>query len=184
MRIVPAIQSFVDLDLLAKCAKLHNRQHGWITQKIAKTTYDIINLDQKDIEIGTSFQNLLMDITSSTGNKNFQLLFSIDKSWKGSGYMFSFHPDKNNEASMTIKGLYARLAHVHGDKIHKYFTPPAIEAGVGMTWDPITKRVSSEEDREVNNLLGLDGNMSFTIPASPETEAELGKQKIVFRAKK
>ena len=85
---------------------------------------------------------------------------------------------------MMIKGLYARLAYVHGDKIHKYFTPPAIQVGVRMTWDPITKKVSSEEDREVNNLLGIDGGMTFKIPAILETEAELGKQKSVFRAEK
>jgi hypothetical protein len=37
-------------------------------------------------------------------------------------------------------------------KIYKYFTAPAIEAGIHMTWDPRTKKVSSEEDREVNNV--------------------------------
>jgi hypothetical protein len=125
-----------------------------------------------------------MKIPSSTGNKTLPLFLSINKSWKGSRYTFSFHPDKNDEASMTIKGLYARLAHVHGGKIHNYFTPPAIEAGVRMTWDPITKKVSLEEDREVVDLLGLDGDMTFTIPASSETEAELGKRKIVLPAKK
>jgi hypothetical protein len=180
MRIVLVIQSFMDLDTLAKCAELRNRQHGWITQHVAKTA---INLDKKDIEFGTSLQNLLMDIPSSTGNKSLPLFLSIDKSWKGSGYTFSFHPDKNDEASVTIKGLYTRLAHIHGDKIHKYFTPPAIEAGVRMTWDPITKFFSLVEDREVNDLLGLDDAMTFTIPASSETEAELGKRKIVFCAK-
>ena len=125
-----------------------------------------------------------MDIPSSTGNKKLPLFLSIDKSWKGNGYTFSFHPDKNDEASMTIKGLYARLAYVYGEKIHKYFTPPAIEAGVRMTWDPITKKVSSEEDREVDELLGLDDDMTFKIPASTDTEAELGTRKIVFRAEK
>jgi hypothetical protein len=86
---------------------------------------------------------------------------------------------------MTMKGLYARLACVHSNKIHKYFTPPAIKAGIRMTWDPITKKkVSSEEDCEVNDLLGLDDDMTFKIPASSETEAELGKRKIVFRSEK
>jgi hypothetical protein len=125
-----------------------------------------------------------MDIPSSTGNKHTPLFLSIDKSWKGNGYTFSFHPDKNDEASMTVKGLYARLAYVHGEKIHKYFTPPAIEAGVRMTWDPLTKKVSSEEDREVNDLLGLDDDMTFKIPPITETEADISKRKIVFRAEK
>jgi hypothetical protein len=52
--------------------------------------------------------------------KNLLLFLSIDK---GSSYPFSFHPDRNGEAN--IKGLYARLAYIQGEKIHKYFTPPA-----------------------------------------------------------
>ncbi len=69
MRFVPVIQSFVDLDTLAQCAELRNRQHGWITQHVAKTTYDIINLDQKDKDIGKSLRNLIMDIPSSQHRK-------------------------------------------------------------------------------------------------------------------
>jgi hypothetical protein len=79
MCIVPIIQSFVDLDTLVKCAELYNRQHGWITQHVAKMTYDIINLDQKDTEIGKSLRNLLMNISSSTGKRNLPLFLSINK---------------------------------------------------------------------------------------------------------
>jgi hypothetical protein len=122
-----------------------------------------------------------MDIPSTPGNKTTPLFLSIDKSWKGGVYTFSFHPNKRDEADMTIKGMYAQLAHLSGNKIHKCFTLPAIEAGMRMTWDPVTKKVSSEEDREVNALLDLDDDMTIIIPAITEEAATLGNRKIVFR---
>jgi hypothetical protein len=113
MCIVPVIQSFVDLDKLAKCAELRNRQHGgWITQHVAKTTNNIISsLDKKDTEIGKSLQNLLMDIPSSTGNKTSRYSFQSISPGKVAATSFHFIPIKTTEASMAIKGLYvARTA--------------------------------------------------------------------------
>jgi hypothetical protein len=47
--VVPVIQSFADVDTLrSKCKELCKRQHGRITQHVAKTTYDMINHDHKD----------------------------------------------------------------------------------------------------------------------------------------
>jgi hypothetical protein len=46
-----------------------------------------------------------------------------------------------------------------------------------MTWDHITKKICSEKDREVNNLLALNSDMTFKIAASTETEADPGKRK-------
>ena len=180
MRFVPVIQSFVDIDTLVKCKELRNRQHGWITQHVAKTTYDLVNLDHKDKDLGKTLRNIIMDIPSTSGNKETPLFLSIDKSWKGGGYTFSFHPDKRDEANMTIKGMYPRLAYIYGDKIHKCFTPPAIVEGMLMTWDPVTKKVSSEADREVNALLAMDDDMTILIPTSTEDET-IGNRKIVFR---
>jgi hypothetical protein len=120
MCFVPVIQSFVDIATLGKCKKLRNRQHGWTTQHVAKTTYDLVNLDHKDKTIGQTLRNILMDIPSSTGNKEIPLFLSINKSWKGGGYTFLYHPDKRYEACMIIKGMYARLAHTYGDNICQF----------------------------------------------------------------
>jgi hypothetical protein len=106
----------------------------------------------------------------------------IDKSWKGGGCTFLFHPNKRDEANLTIKGMYARLAHTYGDKINKSFTPPAIEAGMRMTWDPMTKKVFSEEDQEeVTALLNLDDDMTIIIPATTTEDETLGNRKMTCR---
>jgi hypothetical protein len=181
MQFVPVIQSFVNIATLGKCRILHNRQHGWTTQHMAKTTDDIVNLDHKIKTIGQTLRKILTDIPSTTGNKETPLFLSIDTSWKGGSYTFLFQPDKRDKASMIIKGMYARLAHTYGDKIRQFFTPPAIEAGVQMTWDPVTQKVSSEEDQEVNALLALDDDMTIHIPAVSEDEIGTGKRKILFR---
>jgi hypothetical protein len=97
MRIIPVIQSFVDLNTLAKCTNLRNRQQGWITQHVAKTTYDIINLDKKDTEIGKSLQNLLMDIPSSTGNKFSRYSFQSISPGKVAATHFHFIPIKTTK---------------------------------------------------------------------------------------
>jgi hypothetical protein len=122
MRFVPVIQAFIDVTTLVKCKELRNRQHGWITQHVAKTAYDLVNLDHKDKDLGETLCNIIMDIPSTTGNTDTSLFLSIDKSWKGGGCTFLFLPGKRDEANMTIKGMYARLAHTYGDKIHKCFT--------------------------------------------------------------
>jgi hypothetical protein len=50
-----------------------------------------------------------------------------------------------------------------------------------MTWDPVTKKVSSEEDQEVTALLDLDDDMTIIIPATTTEDETLGNRKIVFR---
>ena len=80
-----------------------------------------------------------MDIKGK--DSEYPLFASIDRKWNGQGYNFLFHPSKLIEANMTIRGLYPRLAHEHGEEnISAFFSPRAVAEGRYMKYDPIKKQ--------------------------------------------
>lgn len=97
-----------------------------------------------------------------SGNTNTALFFSIEEAWKGGGYVFTFHPDKREEANATIRGLYARMRSIFDpQELMNVFTPNAVEEGQRMTWDPKTNSAISEEDKMIEELMDLDQDMTF-----------------------
>jgi hypothetical protein len=112
-----------------------------------------------------TLRDMLMTISATTGNTKTRLFQSVDKSKMGTGFTLSFHPDKAAEAAMGIKGLYSRLlTSKHGKGINSFFTTDAIDSGTKMEWDPKTKTVTSQDDKELATILGMDDNMAVVSP--------------------
>ena len=78
----------------------------------------------------------------------------------GKTYNFSFHPSKLIKANMTIRGLYPRLAHEHGEEnISGFFSPRAVAEGCYMKYDLIKKTVTTEADESIFSLDSIDQDM-------------------------
>jgi hypothetical protein len=70
--------------------------------------------------------------------------------------------------------LYPRLLAKYGKGINSFFTADVINAGIKMEWDPKTKKVSSEDDKKLACIVGMDNNMDIAPPTASSTlEAEL-----------
>ena len=145
-----------------------NRQEGWAKQHMARSREDIVEIDMPCKGTNKTLRDLIMEIK---GNDSDSPLFaSIDRKWNGVGYNFSFHPDKLIEASMTIRGLFPRLAHEFGEEtIHPFFTPRAVVEGRRMIYDPNTGTVSTEADESIIDLDGIDLDMVVKIDETQET---------------
>ena len=61
---------------------------------------------------------------------------------------------------MTIRGLFPRLAHEHGEEnISAFFSPRAVSEGRYMKYDPIKKNVTTEADESIFSLNSIDQDM-------------------------
>lgn len=163
LRWVPAYTTYANTTSVQRYHNLRNRQAGWNKQLQSKTVHQIVNIDAKNLNKGSeSMHQALMRIIPTTGNVNTSLFFSVEEAWKGGGYVFTYHPDKREEASATIRGLYARMrATYDSDELMNVFTPNAVEEGQRMKWDPINLIAISEEDNMIEELLDLDEDMQF-----------------------
>jgi hypothetical protein len=122
-----------------------------------------------------TLRDMIMHIPATTGNTNTSLFQYIDKATKDAGLTLSFHPDKAAKAVMGIWSLYRRLLAKHGKGINYFLTANVIiDAGIKMEWDPKTKKMSSEDDKELACIVGMDDDMGITPPTATDNfEAEL-----------
>ena len=118
-----------------------------------------------------TLRDLIMGIKGNDSELPF--FASIDCKWNGQGVNFSFHPDKLIKASMTIRGLYPRLAHDYGEEvIHRFFTPRAVVEGRRMMYDPKTGTVTTEADESIVALDKLDLDMVVKVDIKQDTFGE------------
>ena len=155
---IPAITKPMDMKSVAKFRVLMNRQEGWSKQHMARSREDIVEIDMECPGSNKTLRDLIMSIK---GNESDTPLFaSVDRKSNGQGFNFSFHPDKLIEASMTIHGLFPRLAYKHGEEaIHHFFTPRAVVEGRRMMYDPNTGTVTTEADESIAKLDEIDLDM-------------------------
>jgi hypothetical protein len=174
MRFVPTIQDLVDMSSLEKLHELRNRQDGWCRQHEARISTSFTVIDRKMKDSDFTLRDMIMSLPATTGNTKTSLFQSIDKAMKGAGFTLSFHPNMAAKAVMGIRGLYLRLLAKYGKGINSSFTADALDAGIKMEWDPKTKKVSSEDDKELACTVGMDNDMDIAPPtASSNLEAEL-----------
>jgi hypothetical protein len=79
-----------------------------------------------------------MAIPATTGNTSTPLYMAINAPWRGKGFVISYHPNKADEATTIINGLYPRLLAQYGAVINNFFTAKGLRKGRMMTWDPAT----------------------------------------------
>ena len=177
LRFIPSITKLLDMNSVAKFRVLMNRQDGWAKQHLARSREDIVEIDMTCNGSDQTLRDLIMEIKGK--DSDVPLFASIDRKWNGQGFNFSFHPDKLIEASMTIRGLFPRLAHEHGEEaIHKCFTPRAVVEGRRMTYDPKLGTVTTEADESIAELDDLDLDM---VVKATETKETFGERQVFVK---
>jgi hypothetical protein len=169
LRYVATLNRLVDLDMHQKFQELRNRQDGWRSQAQAKVCSSFFNLDTVSRKSKKSLRAMIMEIGSKTGNTKTSLFTSIDKQRNRDTYIIQYHPEKANEATMVITGLYTHITARYGTEVvDAYFKPDAIRNSKHMKWDPIAEKVISELDTEVARLASMDEDMDFSAFAKSE----------------
>ena len=160
MRFVPSVTKLLDVDSVGKFKVLANRQAGWVRQHMARSRDDIVEIDRTSNISNLTLRDMIMEITA---HDNRPLFCSIDLKWTGTGYVFSFHPNKQVEATTTLRGLFPRLAHHYGEEaIVSFFTPLGVKEGRRMKYDPVTNTVTSEADAIIDDIAEADPDMVIT----------------------
>jgi hypothetical protein len=138
-------------------------------QAQAKVCTSFFNLDVVSRKSNKTLRAMIMEIGSKTGNTKTSLFTSIDKQRNRESYIIQYHPEKANEATMVITGLYTHITARYGTEIvDAYFKPDAIRNSKHMTWDPIAEKVILELDTEVARLASMDEDMDFSAFAKSE----------------
>ena len=188
MRLVPMRSSLLDTNSISKYNELLNRQHQWSEQlqNSAITRFDIVEIDRnvklKGKNKNKTLREIIMNIKAKTGNVSTPLIAGIDKAWKGTGYIFSFHPNKTAEAAVMIRGLYPRLAaQCEEGELNKFFTPEAIKEGNRMHYDEETGNVWSVDDEDVTSILGLDEDRVLQSKEEEENPFEKSNMNMLVR---
>jgi hypothetical protein len=103
---------------------------------------------------------------------------SVDRHWKGKGYIISFLPQLEEEARTFIAGLLPYLRYKVGTNKHqdinKCFTRNAAQRADKAKWDPDLNWVVTEEDTWVSELNSstLDGDYQFDLEELDTNQAE------------
>ena len=175
-RFVPYRNRLLDIQSLSKYEILRIRQDNWCRQYCAVMRDDVMGLDGKISMTNKTLRDAIMSIKAQDEDKN-SLVFSIDKRWRLPGLNFTFHPDKAQAGAMLVKGLVPRLVHMFSsEQIRPFFTPEAFKAGLAMEYDPLTGKVKSAADFDLEDILAENDEMSNiqsqegTETAGPEEE--------------
>lgn len=187
MRIVPLFQRLTDSTAKRKFAKLLNRQNGWCKQVLTTTMEGIaIDIDNpKDLAFGggKTLREILMKWKHEDGKKKITPLFnSIDLAWHKRGYVFQYHPSKENIAQAMIKGMISRLSsqypNVTQEAMYSHFKPEAILENAQMIWDPENKIMKSKADEAICDIFGVDSDMEFE---GDQEEDEQEQVKVIYQ---
>jgi hypothetical protein len=79
--------------------------------------------------------------------------------------------------------LYPRLFAQYSEAIDNFFTAKGLKKGRTMTWDPVTKRVSSTFDGEITGVYDVDPKMMTILgdKARAQVAAKLAQREFTFQ---
>jgi len=110
-----------------------------------------------------------MAVTNKEGKK---LFLSADPTWNGQGYTISYPTRYAAQAGDFVEYLPAYLAHSHGDKVYRWFTPNAVAKAKTMEWDNDKQQPISQDRlvlRSTLQSLDLEWCLTSQDPVSPAT---------------
>ena len=134
-------------------------------------SWEITGLDVNPGNHRPTLRELLNTINSNK-EPGTQIFHSVDNSYQPGAVVFSFHPDREEEARTMVSSLIPYLKHevllgkvdetardqqaILSRRIFRHFTSEAIERSEGAVWNATTCSVDSPADNEIFDLEFLD----------------------------
>lgn len=178
MRLVPIITVSMGPNILSKVERLRARQAAFDEKAIRATTWELMSIDHVDRVLGVSLRSLIMEITHRD-KPHLSLFHSVDRHWKGEGHVVTFLPQFESDARLILAALLPFLESLlprHKPRLHKYFTPAAVDRAKVAKWDAANYCVITPDDAIIRDLLAGDNDYDLsgdatTVPAAPVEQA-------------
>jgi len=150
----------------AKADSLRMNQQQFLANMETCILWELSMLALLDTSLGANFCHLIMNIPDpeKPGEK---LFHAINKMLRHDGYVFCFNPNCSQSAREVVAGLLVFLQGTWADtlapdKLHKFFTGPAIERAVDAWWDAQERCVVTKADAELEDLMNQDIDLTFS----------------------
>jgi len=114
-----------------KAHSLQATQGQFLQQTETCITWEIVTIDLEDKTLCNSLRAILMNIPDPE-HLDTKLFHSVNKMFKQDGYIFRFHPSRDQNAQEVVAGLLVFLKGiwsgvVNVEKFNKFFSAMALE---------------------------------------------------------
>ena len=132
-------------------------------------TWKFTSLDYKQESLPQTLHHMVTEITWDDRNNIPRPLFlSMDQNYNKDGFIFTVHPEMEDEARVVTAGIYLYLKALHGDNIVAYFTDATVSAHKGHSWNSEKGGMMTAEDK----LVGESDREDEWMDLSPNTPIE------------
>ena len=185
LRFVPVSSSIMNLKTREKAESFRLRQLQFCTHMVAMRSWEILSLDTPDSSGLPTIRERINTLPSFT-MEDVDLFHSIDNSFQQGAVVFTFHPDREEEARAMVIGLIPYLKWqvttglgtltrtqtdtLHSKYVYRYFSQEAIDRSYGAVWNTETNCVDSPHDREVDALDEVDPEFDLSRFVSVTTD--------------
>jgi len=149
----------------AKAAILCTNQQRFLQQMETCISWETAMLNLLDKILGANLHHLIMNIPDP--KKPSECLFhAVNKMFQHDGYIFWFHPQKNQMAREVVAGLLGFLKGtwvetIDTNKFHKFFTASAIKHAVDAWWDAKDRCIVTQADANIADIIKNDMDLFF-----------------------
>jgi len=175
----------MNLKTREKAESFRLRQLQFCTHMVAMRSWEILSLDTPDSSGLPTIRERINSLPSFS-MEGVDLFHSIDTSFQQGAVVFTFHPDREEEARAMVIGLIPYLKWqattglgtltrketdtLHSKYVYRYFSQEAIDRSFGAVWNTETNCVDSPNDREVDALDDVDPEFDLSRFVSVTTD--------------
>jgi hypothetical protein len=201
MRLIGQVSSIMGLPAKLKAQSFRLKQQQFYKHMKAMRSWEITGLDINPGQRHVTLRELLNTIESNR-EEGTQIFHSVDNSYQAGAVVFTFHPDREEEARTMVSSLvpFLKWAVLLGcekktnkekqallsRRVYKHFTDEALERSEGAVWNDATNSVDSPQDKEILDLENVDfefnmDNYAVTVDTDDVTLASLDNKRMAIR---
>ena len=185
LRFVPVSSATMNLKTREKAESFRLRQLQFCTHMVAMRSWEILSLDTLDSSGLPTIRERINTLPSTT-MPGIDLFHTIDRSFQEGAVVFTFHPDREEEARAMVIGLIpylkwqattglghlsrAETDSLHSKYVYRYFSQEAIDRSHGAVWNTDTNCVESPNNREVDALDEVDPGFDLSSFVTVNTD--------------
>ena len=163
LRFVPEYFMCRNAQVRGGVAILRNKQKKFNSLLKKDLVYSIENIDFKSKDEQLTVREAVMSLKANN-HKDLQLFHAVQAGFRDGSYNFTFIPEFEEEAMVTIDSLLPILIGKVGEYMANSFTYTAQEEAQTAIWNPKTGKVESEADQYVAFAMEGDSEFEFAQP--------------------
>jgi len=201
MRLVGQVNNLMNTAARLKGESFRLKQQQFSKHMKAMISWELTGHDINPGGHNTNMRELLNTIESNK-EPDTQIFHSVDQSFQPGACIFTFHPDREEEARAMVSSLIpfliwaVMLSNEHlthrekqallAKRVYKHFSEEAIERSEGAVWNDVTNTVDSPQDKEIFDLDKMDkeinmDNIAINVDTDDVTLTSLDNRRTVIR---